>query len=194
MPRIWFTADHPFGHANILSPKMHCERCEHFSSASEMDEAMIESWNAIVAPDDIVWHLGDFAYKTSFEHAERIFKRLRGQKHLVVGNHEKLGRQLSWCSQQDFAQITVDTFSGKKHVVLMHYAMRTWPRSHRGALHLFGHSHGSLPGTRQSYGVGVDVWQFRPVSLEEVMTAMAKMEPVRDGAGAFSTDEETKCT
>ncbi len=176
MPRVWFTSDHHFGHAGILLPKMHCRRCAHFSSVEEMNERLIENWNAVVAPNDTVWHLGDFAYKTTLQSAQQIFRRLRGQKHLVHGNHEKIGRQLGWLSQQDFAQVSVATSEGAKHVVLMHYAMRTWPRAHRGALHLFGHSHGSMSGTRQSYDVGVDVWDFRPVELEEIMTAMAKMQ------------------
>ena len=30
-------------------------------------------------------------------------------------------------------------------VVLCHYAMRVWDRSHYGSWHLYGHSHGNLP-------------------------------------------------
>jgi calcineurin-like phosphoesterase family protein len=54
-------------------------------------------------------------------------------------------------------------------LVLCHYAMRTWNRSHYGAIQLYGHSHGNLPGDSQSCDVGVDCWGFRPVSLEEIL-------------------------
>ena len=53
-------------------------------------------------------------------------------------------------------------------LVLCHYAMRVWSRSHYGALQLYGHSHGNLPGDSQSCDVGVDCWYFEPVSLEVI--------------------------
>jgi calcineurin-like phosphoesterase family protein len=159
---------------------MHCRRGNHFRTISEHDEALIENWNAVVAPDDEVWHLGDFAHKTSFEHAQSVFSRLNGDKHLIRGNHEKLGARLDWISQHDFVEATVDG----KHLVLFHYGMRTWPRQRRGALHLYGHSHGSLPGCRQSLDVGVDCWNFRPVSLAEILARMATLPEVDPEAPA----------
>jgi len=72
----WFSADTHFGHAGILGPHMHCRRGDHFASIQEHDEALIERWNAVVGEDDEVWHLGDFAYRTSYEHAQAVFRRL----------------------------------------------------------------------------------------------------------------------
>src|SRR5664279_3833835 len=66
-------------------------------------------------------------------------------------------------------QIVVDG----QRLVLCHYGMRTWPGSRRGALHLYGHSHGTLPGNAQCLDVGVDCWDFRPVTLPEIR---AKLE------------------
>ena len=59
-------------------------------------------------------------------------------------------------------------------VVLCHYAMRVWSRSHHGAIHLYGHSHGNLPGDSQSCDVGVDCWDFAPVSIEEIRVRLAR--------------------
>ena len=53
-------------------------------------------------------------------------------------------------------------------LVLCHYAFRTWRGIAKGALNLHGHSHGRLrPQTRQ-YDLGVDVRDFRPVTLAEL--------------------------
>ncbi|MBM1170084.1 metallophosphoesterase family protein [Microvirga arabica] len=169
----WFTADTHIGHAGILSPHMHCQRGAHFRTIQEHDEALVANWNAVVGEDDEVWHLGDFAYKTSYEHARSVFNRLNGRKRLVRGNHEKLGVRLGWESQHDFAEVAVDG----RHLVLFHYGMRVWPRQRRGALHLYGHSHGALPGCRQSLDVGVDAWGFRPVGLAEILARMATLPP-----------------
>ncbi len=57
---------------------------------------------------------------------------------------------------------------------LCHYAMRAWPGIWRGTLHLFGHTHASLPDTRRSADVGVDACNFRPVRLDEIRGRMAE--------------------
>jgi calcineurin-like phosphoesterase family protein len=49
---------------------------------------------------------------------------------------------------------------------------RTWNHIWRGDIHLYGHSHGSLPGTARSLDVGVDCWEHRPVRLSEIMEAL----------------------
>jgi calcineurin-like phosphoesterase family protein len=175
MAMVWFTSDSHFGHAGILKESMQCRRDLHFSGVEEMDEHMVNMWNSVVGPKDEVWHLGDFAYRCSLEHAEGIFKRLRGRKHLIWGNHEQRGRRLNWESQQAYKEITVDS----RALVLFHYSQRSWNGQHRGAIHCFGHSHGSLPPLGRSLDVGVDCWSFRPVSLEEIM---ARLDATEDAA------------
>lgn len=63
------------------------------------------------------------------------------------------------------------------HIVLCHYGMRLWNRSHWGSLSLFGHSHGRLPGNSQSLDVGVDAWDYRPVTLPEILERMQTLPP-----------------
>ena len=61
MPNTFFTSDSHFGHASVLAPRM--DRPRPFATIEEHDEALVAAWNAVVRPDDIVWHLGDFAYR-----------------------------------------------------------------------------------------------------------------------------------
>ncbi len=156
----WYTADLHLGHARIIE---YCKRP--FANVAEMDRSLIDTWNSTVAPGDDVWVVGDFAYGTP-EVVGHYLRKLRGRKHLVWGNHDRLlVRSLKcWASSQAFAMVG----DGDHRAFLCHYAMRTWPGSGRGALHLYGHSHGALPPHRQSLDVGVDSWGYRPVSLEEI--------------------------
>lgn len=166
MPKTWFTADTHFRHANIIR---HCSRP--FADVSEMDRTLVDSWNAVVSPGDDVWVLGDFAIGGP-EIARGYLRRLRGKKHLVWGNHDKHSvRQLpDWASSQAYVETKVDDV----RLVLLHYALRTWPGSNHGVLHLYGHSHGNLPVLDdRSLDVGVDVWGFRPVSLTEIRKRLA---------------------
>ncbi|WP_103985119.1 metallophosphoesterase [Methylobacterium sp. 190mf] len=159
---IWFTADHHFGHANIIR---FCGRP--FADAGEMDEAMVERWNSVVGMRDEVWHLGDFAHRCGPNQQAEIFRRLRGRSiHLIRGNHDrKSNLLLPWSSIQDYAEIHI---SGQM-LVMFHYALRAWNKSHRGSLCLHGHSHGRLPNLPGSYDVGVDAWDFKPASLDEIV-------------------------
>jgi hypothetical protein len=60
-------------------------------------------------------------------------------------------------------------------VVCTHYAHRVFNKSHHKidspvgkAINLYGHSHGGLPGIRNSFDVGFNVWN-RPLSLVEII-------------------------
>lgn len=161
----WFTSDTHLGHANIIK---HCARP--FADADEMDHAIIANWNARVRHNDDVWHLGDFAFRNG-KAAASYLGRLNGRKHLVWGNHDsnQVRGLRQWTSSQPYAEITIDG----QRLVLCHYAMRVWNKLHYGALHLYGHSHGSLTGTSRSCDVGVDCWDFRPISIDEILARMA---------------------
>jgi len=163
-----FTADNHFGHESIITLS-----ARPFATVDEMDEAMIANWNAVVAKGDNVWHVGDFAHRIDVERKRAIFSRLNGSKHLAPGNHDDNDTlKLGWASIGQIREITVE---GQK-IVLCHYGLRTWPGSRRGALHLYGHSHGTLPGNHQCCDVGVDCWDFRPVTLPDIR-AKLEMEP-----------------
>lgn len=160
MGKTWFTSDTHFGHANIIR---YCARP--FADAREMDAALVANWNALVQPGDTVWHLGDFAYRSARPPGE-LLRRLSGTKHLLWGNHdgEETRAHRGWASSQPYAELSVEG----ERLVLCHYAFHTWKGAGRGALHLFGHSHGRMPGNAQSCDVGVDAWDYRPVGLAEI--------------------------
>lgn len=166
MPQTWFTADTHFGHANVLH---FCGRP--FSKISEHDVALVRAWNARVAPADDIWHLGDFALGLDAAALARTFARLNGRKHLIIGNHDRGATlRLPWSSPpRQMHEIGV---AGQR-IVLCHYALRSWHRIHAGAVHLYGHTHGTIPGTRNAEDVGVDAWDYAPVTLAEALARMA---------------------
>ena len=81
--------------------------------------------------------------------------------------------QTPWASVNDIAQISVEG----ARIVLCHYAMRVWPGDRRGAVMLYGHSHGRLSGNSQSLDVGVDCWGFAPASWSQVRERLATLPP-----------------
>lgn len=165
---IWFTSDHHFGHARIIELAK-----RPFASVEEMDDEMVRRWNTVVRPGDTVYHLGDFA----FDDHNKYLPRLAGQKRLILGNHDhsnRVKKAKGWATIDSLLHITMPD---KTPVVLCHYAMRVWSRSHHGAIHLYGHSHGSLKGDNQCLDVGVDCWAFAPVSFEEISMRLIDQIP-----------------
>lgn len=157
--RKFYTSDTHFGHQLMLSPTA-CGRP--FASTVEMDEQLIRNWNAVVGPDDLVYHLGDFAFGLGNEDRVRsVFARLTGRKILILGNHDYKQRNrvhpviegLDW---EDVVQHLETTDEGRR-VFLHHYACRTWPGIRKQGWHFYGHSHGDLPGVGRSRDVGVDM-------------------------------------
>lgn len=156
--RVFFTSDTHFGDHRTLNLYK-----RPFPSTSEMDEALVENWNTVVGPGDLVWHLGDFARNA--QRAAEILPRLHGEKHLVVGNNDPVFEPGGgWASVRPYAETEVD---GVK-LALCHYPFRSWNGQHRGALNLHGHSHGRMKPLPRQFDVGVDVRGYRPVSLSDL--------------------------
>lgn len=157
---LFFTADTHFADHRTIN--IHRRP---FANVSDMDKALVEAWNAVVGPNDEVWHLGDVARRASDVPA--LLARLNGTKHLVRGNNDTIatGQSIGWASVQDYAEVTVDDHL----LVLCHYPFRNWNGQHRGARNLHGHSHGKLKPLLGQHDVGVDARGFRPVTLADLL-------------------------
>ena len=158
---VWFTADTHFGHGGALGRFK-----RPFGSVAEMDEAMIARWNERVGAVDEVWHLGDFAYRQTAERMSAVLARLNGIKHLVTGNNDDAQTLTlaGWASVTAYRELEL---AGVR-LVLCHYPFRTWNQMAKGAWDLHGHSHGQLKSMTRQIDVGVDVWDFWPVTLEMI--------------------------
>ena len=170
---IWFTADTHLGHANIIQ---YCERP--FQTTKEMDETIIENWNKLVKENDSIYHLGDFCFPSRESSIHHYLSKLNGKKFLVIGNHDKqteiaksVGGNSGW-TNVNFSSL-LDTNIHNQSMTLCHYCMRVWNKSHYGAWHLFGHSHGKVKvDNSRCIDVGVDNWKFSPVSFDELKEIM----------------------
>lgn len=159
---VFFTADTHFGDHRAINISR-----RPFANTAEMDEAMVERWNAVVSPDDVIWHLGDVARRPT--DVAELLARLNGTKHLLRGNNDPDATLAAegWTSVGDYAEIDLDD----RRLVLCHYPFRSWNGQHRGALNLHGHSHGRLKPMPRQFDVGVDCHDFTPVLLDSLIGA-----------------------
>jgi calcineurin-like phosphoesterase family protein len=167
---IFFTSDTHFGHGGALGLYR-----RPFASVAAMNEGLIERWNATVGPDDEVWHLGDFAIRQRPAVVVELLARLRGCKHLVAGNNDpqETTKLDGWKSVQPYVEIETEDVS----LVLCHYPFRSWRGMGKGSVNLHGHCHGRLKPQPRQFDVGVDVWDFRPVTLDEILSRGHRAKP-----------------
>ncbi|GJE43521.1 metallophosphoesterase [Methylobacterium soli] len=160
----YFTSDTHFGDPRILR----LDR-RPFPDLTAHDAALIANWNAVVGPQDEVWHLGDFALGPPAERVREILAGLNGTKRLIIGNNDGPATldAPDWVFVGHYAEISLD----ERRLVLCHYAFRTWNGMGRGALNLHGHSHGQLKPIPRQYDVGVDAQGFAPVSLAAILVS-----------------------
>jgi len=173
--KIWFTSDTHFNHTNIIK---YCKRP--FDDVEEMNQTLIDNWNMVVSEDDLIICDGDFSLGSS-NNAISVLNQLNGYKLLIKGNHEKsvLGskeaKEYFDAGIYDLLEIRVldeEVSDGFQDIILCHYPMLAWDKSHRGSWQLFGHVHGMLDGDKRlspnQMDIGVDSNGFRPISYQEV--------------------------
>jgi calcineurin-like phosphoesterase family protein len=140
-----------------------------FASIEEHDAGLIARWNEAVGPNDDVYHLGDFTATKLANGATNLLAALNGRKHLVIGNNDPPAtiENKGWTSVTPYLELMIDG----KRIILCHYAFRTWRDMSKGAIDLHGHSHGKLKEALRQYDVGVDVFDYRPVTLATILAS-----------------------
>ncbi|TJW15058.1 MAG: metallophosphoesterase [Mesorhizobium sp.] len=172
---IYFTADTHFNDPRILR----IDR-RPFGSLAEHDRTLISFWNETVSPDDEIWHLGDFA-KGSAEFVSSLLSSLQGRKHLIIGNNDSAATidASGWTSTQHYKELTIDG----RLLILCHYPFRTWNQIGKRSINLHGHSHGRLSPLTRQYDVGVDRWDFRPITLSAILASRRRRTARQDIQG-----------
>lgn len=173
--RYWFTSDLHLSHKKVIE---YCNRP--FASVEEMNEAIINNINSVVHPRDILFMIGDITFERNQHDAINQLKRIKCHKHLLRGNHDdhiqdSVFKRAGFESISDLRVVKVRSGEDVQHITLCHYAMKVWPASHYGTWHLYGHSHGNMPDDPNSLSldVGVDCWNYFPVSYEQIKERMA---------------------
>ena len=166
-----YISDLHFGHRSVIDfePRP-------FLDVEEMDNALIYLWNSRVTKNDQVYILGDFAFRNEKPFSWYL-KRLAGQKHLIVGNHDKKllkdAEAMSYFVSVDhYREITDD----KKRIILSHYPIAEWNNFHREAVHIYGHIHNRTDGAFQymkqldrALNAGAVINNYTPSSLNELI-------------------------
>jgi len=168
MTQIFFTSDTHFGHKSFLGYRSEVHK-KLFPSEHHMNEFLIESWNSVVRPKDIVWHLGDVAWGDQHLH---YLARCNGRKELILGNHDKLRAKHYLRYFHDLHGIV------KKYgVVMSHVPIHPQEMQYKNwSTNVHGHIHHKekLLKEPEYICVNVDVAGAVPISLDEIRSKIGK--------------------
>lgn len=161
----YFTADLHLNHLNSRNTGVidYCDRP--FNTIEDMNNSLINNWNNTISNEDTIIHNGDFCFGN-----QNIFKeykkKLKGNKVFIKGNH--------------------DRNNVKIHNMLLKEKGNSFFITHNPEdrkkvyFNLIGHVHNrwkfkkyELKDVKENYyciNVGVDIWDYKPVSLEEILS------------------------
>ena len=174
---IYYISDTHFNDQKIFDK---CKRP--FESLDEMKETIIKKWNNKVKDTDIVYVLGDIG-KDDNPSTIDIFKKLKGHKHLIVGNHDHdmidAIKKSNVFESIKFIDLIID---GDYKVCVCHYPLMDWMEFNREGILVYGHIHNKTPkngyaykmmkdyyANLPAYNCGVDVCEFEPRTLDELI-------------------------
>lgn len=175
---IFVTSDNHFYHDSIIDFEN-----RPFSSVEDMNEKMIKAWNETVSDSDLVYILGDLSLGSPTKTNE-LLRQLNGKKILIVGNHDmyleskkfdkSLFLDIDYCKKIKFENY---------NFYLCHYPFAS---NDTHAYQLYGHLHSNsidsihycdtslLP--KNSYNVGADVNNFRPINIKQILEKLQNKE------------------
>lgn len=173
---IWLTSDlHLFHNKDfIYEPRG-------FASIEAMNEAIERNWNDTVNNDDEVYILGDLMVcgkAVSNEVGMEVVRRLKGKKHIIIGNHDtntriKLYQQEASIVEVQYAKMM--RYKGRS-LYLSHYPTFTANLEHekpkQWIINFFGHTHTKerfFNGIPFMYNVALDAHDNRPVLLDDAL-------------------------
>lgn len=189
---VFFTSDLHFGHQAVIR---FCDRP--FKDIKHMEDELVKRMNSRVKPTDTLVMVGDMFFTTAKER-ERILGRLNGTKILVQGNHDKGSGQISG---YDLVTTYMEMRIAGKKVEIKHYPLK-WTRwqkiknffkdpssirkrkpryldrmkENEGQYAIHGHTHSSVAFDGNQIHVGVDAWDYYPVSMKQIVSHIHKQE------------------
>ncbi len=166
----YYISDLHLAHENIIRL---CNRP--FKTIDEMNMTIINNYNSIITDNDTVYFLGDIIYGKSIQNqlkAIDYIKKLKGKKILIIGNHDRyLLNNKHFKALFNRIENYLEIRDNGKIVVLSHYPIEEWNGFFKGWIHLYGHvhNHDNLKNIKNRYNVGVDVNDFKPVTLDQLI-------------------------
>ena len=159
----YFTSDWHMGHERLVLK--YCNRP--FRTIRQHDKALPRLANSILTEDDTLYFLGDLTlagrdYLTLFT---KIVQKINTENLiLILGNHDRM----TWYNylQMGFDSVHSELYLPEYDLYLTHDPANAIKDMSK--MWLCGHVHQHWKKISNTINVGVDVWDFKPVSIQQI--------------------------
>lgn len=174
--KLFFSSDFHFQHKNLCLGCSLWENksgCRPFNSIQEHDSIILDNINDTVGENDVLFHLGDFAFGKK-ENIPELRKKINCKSIISCrGNHD-VSIDNYYKNLFDDFQDRYSFYIGKQYLICDHYALQVWENNHNGAIMLHAHSHNNID--HKDDGKILDVCleghKYRPWSYDEIVSYM----------------------
>lgn len=149
-----------------------------FDSVEHMNETLVENWNSVVAENDVVYVLGNFAWDPTT--AEEMLRRLNGLIVIVPGEiDEPIFELHNKGILTENAKIIESIFTaGDDKLTVSYWPLHEWPNKAQGHYSFFGYPSQKYKTDHKKKMVNVacDFWGFKPQTLVSIMELFKDIE------------------
>ncbi len=160
--KIFVTSDTFFGRSNIIEIAN-----RPFANVEEMNKVLIENWNSVVGENDLVYHLGNFAWTPAI--ADEVLKELNGDIKFILGEYDASIQEVyEYYEGIDIIENEIVKDYENK-IVLCHWPLEAWPGKDNGIYHFHGNSLKDLKTDltkMKRVNVCCDNWNYVPQQIK----------------------------
>jgi len=183
---IKFISDTHFNHRNIIK---YTSRINLFADLDEMHEGIISVWKENVAEDDIVYHLGDFAFGSK-EVVRELVSRLNGRIRLILGNHDKRNKP-QWYEGLGFDRVYDTPIILDDWFIISHEPIK-YLTDAMPYVNIHGHTHDEEYANFQRINVCWEVLEGVPVTFDEIKDHFINLEALNQAGKMFVENRHTE--
>ena len=160
-PKTFITSDLHLDHTNIIK---YCKRP--FLNTEEMNQTLINNWNNTISKRDIVYFLGDLAFRKGSKTTDYWLKQLNGKIIFIKGNHDR-------SNNIKFYDDYILEYRGIRFL-LIHEPEKA-PKDWDGWI-ICGHHHNNHPDKypfmnkkNKIINISTELTKYRPVHINEII-------------------------
>ena len=177
-----FISDTHWRHKNIIK---YTSRIDIYKDVDQMGEDMIARWNSVVKPDDIVYHLGDFAFGSK-ELVGTLVSRLNGRIRIILGNHDRRNKP-DWYDGLGFDRVYDQPIIYKDWFILSHEPIK-YLTTMMPYINIHGHTHDEEYANPQRLNVCWEILDGYPIDFEDLIGPHTNLDEYGVAAGQFVQD------
>lgn len=164
--KVFVTSNQQFGRPSAIKAYR-----RPFESLDEMNQELVNAWNSVVSPEDIVYVLGNFAWDP--ETSEVVIKNLNGDIVVISGEFDKATADIAMTlgfDDIDFLYNAIE-YHPEANVVMSYWPLTDWPKKSRGSYSIIGHPSPKYKTNHKTriINCACDNWEYKPVEVTKLI-------------------------